>query len=37
MNVEEKKRFLSGKVTTTNRYVAPPLVGIAYGQYFIDN
>ena len=34
MNVEEKKRFLSGKVTTTNRYVAPPLVGIwARGPY----
>ena len=34
MNVEEKKRFLSGKVTTTNKYVAPPLVGIwARGPY----
>ncbi len=34
MNAEEKKRFLSGKVTTTNRYAAPPLVGIwARGPY----
>ena len=34
MNAEEKKRFLSGKVTTTHRYVAPPLVGIwARGPY----
>lgn len=34
MSVEEKKRFLSGTVTTTNRYVAPPLVGIwARGPY----
>jgi len=34
MNLEEKKRFLSGKVRTTNRYVAPPLVGIwARGPY----
>ena len=34
MNVEEKKRFLSGTVTTTHRYVAPPLVGIwARGPY----
>jgi cytochrome c5 len=34
MNVEEKKRFLSGKVTTTNKYAAPPLVGIwARGPY----
>ena len=34
MSIEEKKRFLSGTVTTTNRYVAPPLVGIwARGPY----
>ena len=34
MNAEEKKRFLSGSVTTTHRYVAPPLVGIwARGPY----
>ena len=34
MNAEEKKRFLSGKVTMTHRYVAPPLVGIwARGPY----
>ena len=34
MNVEEKKRFLSGKVTTTHKYAAPPLVGIwARGPY----
>ena len=34
MNAEEKKRFLSGKVTTTHRYAAPPLVGIwARGPY----
>ena len=34
MNAEEKKRFLSGTVTTTNRYAAPPLVGIwARGPY----
>ncbi len=34
MNVEAKKRFLSGKVTTTLKYVAPPLVGIwARGPY----
>jgi hypothetical protein len=34
MNVEEKKRFLSGKVTTTRRYAAPPLEGIwARGPY----
>jgi hypothetical protein len=34
MNQEEKKRFLSGTVTTTRRYVAPPLVGIwARGPY----
>ncbi len=34
MSAEEKKRFLSGKVTTTHRYVAPPLVGIwARGPY----
>jgi len=34
MAAEEKKRFLSGKVTTTHRYVAPPLVGIwARGPY----
>jgi len=34
MSAEEKKRFLSGSVTTTHRYVAPPLVGIwARGPY----
>jgi hypothetical protein len=34
MSVEAKKRFLSGKVTTTHRYVAPPLAGIwARGPY----
>jgi hypothetical protein len=34
MNAEEKKRFLSGKVTVTHQYVAPPLVGIwARGPY----
>lgn len=34
MNAEEKKRFLSGKVTTTHKYAAPPLVGIwARGPY----
>jgi hypothetical protein len=34
MNAEEKKRFLSGKVTVTHKYVAPPLVGIwARGPY----
>ena len=34
MNVEEKKRFLSGKVTTTRRYATPPLEGIwARGPY----
>jgi cytochrome c5 len=34
MSVEEKKRFLSGTVTTTHRYAAPPLVGIwARGPY----
>jgi len=34
MNAEERKRFLSGSVTTTHRYVAPPLVGIwARGPY----
>lgn len=34
MNAEEKKRFLSGTVTLTKRYVAPPLVGIwARGPY----
>jgi hypothetical protein len=34
MNAEEKKRFLSGSVTTTHKYVAPPLVGIwARGPY----
>lgn len=34
MSVEEKKRFLSGKVTLTKRYVAPPLPGIwARGPY----
>ena len=34
MNAEEKKRFLSGTVTTTHQYVAPPLVGIwARGPY----
>ena len=34
MDAEEKKRFLSGKVTTTHKYVAPPLVGIwARGPY----
>jgi cytochrome c5 len=34
MNADEKKRFLSGKVTTTHMYAAPPLVGIwARGPY----
>ena len=34
MNAEEKKRFLSGKVTVTHKYAAPPLVGIwARGPY----
>ena len=34
MNAEEKKRFLSGSVTVTHKYVAPPLVGIwARGPY----
>jgi hypothetical protein len=34
MDAEEKKRFLSGKVTVTHKYVAPPLVGIwARGPY----
>ncbi len=34
MNAEEKKRFLSGKVTVTHKYVAPPLVGVwARGPY----
>jgi hypothetical protein len=34
MNAEERKRFLSGKVTLTHRYVAPALVGIwARGPY----
>jgi len=34
LDVEERKRFLSGTVTTTHRYVAPPLVGIwARGPY----
>lgn len=34
MDVEAKKRFLSGKVTTTRKYAAPPLVGIwARGPY----
>ena len=34
MSAEEKKRFLSGKVTLTNKYAAPPLVGIwARGPY----
>lgn len=34
MKAEDKKRFLSGKVTVTHRYVAPPLVGIwARGPY----
>ena len=34
MNAEQKKRFLSGSVTVTHKYVAPPLVGIwARGPY----
>ncbi len=34
MDAEEKKRFLSGTVTVTHKYVAPPLVGIwARGPY----
>ena len=34
MSVEERKRFLSGTVTTTHKYTAPPLVGIwARGPY----
>jgi hypothetical protein len=34
MSVDEKKRFLSGKVALTKKYVAPPLVGIwARGPY----
>ena len=34
MNAEDKKRFLSGTVTTTHRYAAPPLLGIwARGPY----
>jgi hypothetical protein len=34
MNVEEKKKFLSGTVVTTGKYVAPPLLGIwARGPY----
>jgi len=34
MDAEEKKRFLSGTVTVTHKYAAPPLVGIwARGPY----
>lgn len=37
MSVEEKKKFLSGKVTQTGRYVAPPLPGIWARGPFLHN
>ncbi len=34
MNIEEKKKFLSGTLVSTQKYLAPPLVGIwARGPY----